>query len=239
MLVAFVQDDAREREMRTLFNLVRPHDYGRADVDAVLELEGTGIPQRLQGLQIPFELKSATGGKPEISTVRDFGLHHIEKWRPLHWLFGVYGSDGGGPLRLLYCHYASPEQMEAWFDQMTACVLPDVLLAEHVPELLGERELTQILGDAAAFSYEEARRLMKNQYGRQQYGEAVDLLGEGYSRAAMLRMLRERCRYVIQRGSTLNNPHIPATYFEGWERIDRNHAARLRELVVAALQRQP
>jgi hypothetical protein len=49
-------------------------------------------------------------------------------------------------------------------------------------------------------------------------------------------MLRKRCQYVIERGSTLNNPHIPASYFVDWEKIDKNHAARLRELVVEAVQ---
>ena len=84
------QDDVREREMRTLFNLTRPEEYGRGDIDAVLELKGRAVPEALQGSTVPFELKSATGGAPDISTVRDFGLHHLEKWRPLHWIFGVY-----------------------------------------------------------------------------------------------------------------------------------------------------
>jgi len=68
------QDDAREREMRTLFNLTRPEEYGRSDGDAVLELKGRAIPAALRGKEIPFELKSATSGRPNISTVRDFGL---------------------------------------------------------------------------------------------------------------------------------------------------------------------
>jgi hypothetical protein len=51
----------------------------------------------------------------------------------------------------------------------------------------------------------------------------------------MLSMLKERCGYLISRGSTRNNPHISAGYFKDWERIERNHAARLRELVVEAL----
>lgn len=232
-MTVFVQDDARERELRQLFNLVRPEDYGRADVDGILELEGPGVPGELHGRRVPFELKSATGGKPDISTVRDFGLHHIEKWRPLHWIFGVYN---GAPLTLQYSHYASPAQMKPWFDQMTAYVLPDVRLAEVVPRLMDDSELAAILGDADDFGPEEARRLMKNQYKRADYHAASDLPEGRYSREAMLQMLRERSRYVIQRGSTLNNPHIPASYFAAWERIERNHAARLRELVLEALE---
>lgn len=222
--------------MRTLFNLVRPAEYGRGDIDAVLELEGGIVPEQLRGTQIPFELKSATSGRPDISTVRDFGLHHVEKWRPLHWLFGVYDRDERGDLVLQHCLYGSPARMAPWFDRMASYIAPDVRLSLHVPELITMATLRAVLGDADRFPLEEARRLMKNQYSREQYAEAADLEGGEYSDAAMLEMLRERCRYVIQRGSTLNNPHIPSGYFADWERLDRNHAARLRELVVEALE---
>ncbi len=230
------QDDVREREMRTLFNLVRPAEYGRSDIDAVLELEGGTIPEPLRGTQVPFELKSATGGSPDISTVRDFGLHHVEKWRPVHWLFGVYDRDERGDLVLQHCLYGSPARMAPWFDRMAAYIAPDVRLAQHVPELITMETLRAVLGDADRFSADDAQRLMKNQYRREQYLAAADLEDGEYSPLAMLEMLRERCRYVIQRGSTLNNPHIPPRYFADWERLDRNHAARLRELVVEALQ---
>ncbi|MGN6275173.1 MAG: hypothetical protein ACTHNP_04480 [Solirubrobacterales bacterium] len=229
------QDDVREREMRTLFNLTRPEEFGRADIDAVLELEGAAVPPQFDGMDIPFELKSATKGRPNISTVRDFGLHYIEKWRSLHWLFGVY-NQAGGELKLQYCLYGSPKQMKPWFDRMAAYIAPDIVLAETVPDLLHDETLSAVLSEAADFEYEDAYQLMKNQYKRQDYRDAADLPGERYSREAMLAMLRERCCYVIKRGSTLNNPHISASYFDGWERIERNHAARLRELVIEALE---
>lgn len=221
------QDDDREFEMRTLFNLTRPEEYGRGDIDAVLELKGRAIPEKLRGKTVNFELKSATGGKPTISTVRDFGLHYIEKWRRLHWLFGIY--EGG---KLQYCLYGSPRAMKPWFDQMAAYIGPDVALAEHVPDLIDDRVLSAILGRRRKFTREDARRLMKNQFSGADYDDHADLPDGHYSREAMLLMLRERCDYVIQRGSTLNNPHIPASYFLDWERITEDHAARLRELVV-------
>ena len=224
------QDDAREHEMRTLFNLTRPEEYGRADIDAVLELEAAAVPPGLHGRTIPFELKSATGGKPDISTVRDFGPHHLEKWQSLHWLFGVY-EEG----KLQYCLYGSPELMKPWFKRMASYVGPDFALAKCVPALIDDHVLTKVMGDAGDFAYEDARRLLKKQWSAQDYRAAADLDGERFSRPAMLEMLRERCRYVIERGSTLNNPHIPPSYFAGWERIERNHAARLRELVIDAL----
>jgi hypothetical protein len=224
------QDDAREREMRTLFNLTRAEDAGRADIDAVLALKGDAIPAKLRGRTVEFELKSATGGTPDISTVRDFGLHYLEKWRPLHWIFGVY-KDGV----LQYCLYGSPQAMKPWFDEKAAYIAPDVALADCLPSLITDETLTSVLGSANRFDRADARRLMKNQYRAADYDAAADLKGGGYSRATMLDMLRQRCRYVILRGATLNNPHIPASYFENWERITEDHAARLRELVVDAL----
>jgi len=220
--------------MRTLFNLTKPEEYGRGDIDAVLELEGQSVPAELRGKRIPFELKSATGGRPDISTVRDFGLHYIEKWRELHWLFGVYMVEGG-EIKLQYCLYGSPQKMKPWFDQRAAYIGPDVALAECVPELIDEETLTRVVGGGEDFGYENAKLLMKNQLNRQAYRDAADLKGERYSREAMLELLRERCRYVIERGSTLNNPHISPSYFDGWEKIERNHAARLRELVSEAM----
>jgi hypothetical protein len=225
------QDDAREFEMRTLFNLTRPEEYGRADIDAVLKLKGKGVPAELRGQTVSFELKSATSGRPTISTVRDFGLHHLEKWRKLHWLFGIYDSD-----RLQYCLYGSPRAMKPWFDQMAAYIAPDVALAEQAPDFIKDSTLSAILGPEKRFTLADAKRLMKNQYSAADYEAAADLPGGEYSRAAMLAMLRERCEYVIRRGSTLNNPHIPSSFFDGWEQITEDHAARLRELVAEALR---
>lgn len=61
-------------------------------------------------------------------------------------------------------------------------------------------------------------------------------LTSGYSPERMLSILQDRCQYLIEKGSTLNNPHIPASYFNGWEKITKNYAQRLRELVAEALQ---
>ena len=230
------QDDAREVEMRNIFNLVRPEEYGRADIDAILELEGASLPEELQDRKIPFELKSATSGRPDFSTVRDLGMHHLEKWRTLHWLFGVYARDKRGDLKLRYCLYGSPAQMKPWFDRVAAYAAADFSLAECVPQLMTDGTLTAVLGEAQEFTYEDVRSLMKSQGRAADYRSAADRPDSRYSREAMLGLLRQRCRYLINRGSTRNNPHISPTYFKDWEHIDRNHAARLRELVIAEIQ---
>jgi hypothetical protein len=220
-----IQDDERERQMVMLFNLTVPEDRGRSDVDAYLELDDASDP-------IPFELKSTTRGS--VSTVRDFGPEHIAKWRHLHWLFAFYSTGG---TRLLHCYYASPVDMADWIKEKERYIRPDMVLAERVPALVTDEALTQVLGDGASFDLSDARLIMKDQWRLEQYRAAADLPGGHYSRARMVELLRLRCQYIIRRGATLNNPHIPKRYFADhhFERITRDHAAHLRRLVRASL----
>jgi hypothetical protein len=228
------QDDARERQMLSLFNLDRPPGHQRGGIDAVLELEGRDVPSALHGEVVPFELKSATKGKADFSTGRDIGLHTIDRWRDLHWLFAVYDSPADEhPSR---CYYGSPQKMAAMFDLMTSYIENDVKLGELVPELITLKTTREVLGDRDQFEPLIAKRLMKKQYDAGQYRKALDRSDpDGYSLAAMHVMLRDRCRYLIARGATRNNPHFPASYFSSWTPIVRNHAAALRELTIQAL----
>jgi hypothetical protein len=203
--------------MLQLFNLHVPKDRKRADVDASLKIDGH---------ELPFELKSTTSGS--VSTVRDFGLDHIEKWRERHWLFGFYDQSGS---ELQYCCYGSPSRMAPWIENKASYIRPDQLLAEFAPSRLDESDLVAILGDKDVYSVEDARAIMKKQWSTAQYLQAEDCFGGGYSRTRMLEVLRARCRYVIMRGSTLNNPHIESGYFAAWERITEDHAATLRHMV--------
>ena len=91
------------------------------------------------------------------------------------------------------------------------------------------------MGKAERYSIDEAKALQKRQVKAAAYLERADL-GDAYSPDAMLGLLKERCEYLIRRGSTLNNPHIPAGYFAGFDRITDRHADQLRELVVAAFR---
>ncbi|MGH3443711.1 MAG: hypothetical protein ACRDUY_17020 [Nitriliruptorales bacterium] len=219
-----VQDDAREIELVRLFNLTVPEERQRADIDAYL---------RMGEREFPFELKSTTGRS--ISTVRDFGPDHIAKWQGIHWVFGFYDRAG---IRLLHCHYASPDDMRPWIDEKAEYVRPDVVLADHAPDLVTASMLHESLGAKAQYTLDDARRIHKRQYTTDEYRARMDL-EDGYSPGRMLEILQDRCEHVIKRGSTLNNPHIPGSYFEGWERITENHAIRLRELVAEFARRLP
>ena len=190
------QDDAREIELIHRFNLVRPPDRKRHGTDAILLIDGH---------ELEFELKSVTKAKGSISTVRDFGPRHIEKW----------------------------EYVRGDFD-----------MAKLVPSLVTIETMYASIGQKNRYGYDDAVKLHKDQMKKAEYLSRMDMEAPssgrrgrknprdgGYSPERMLEIFRERVRYVIERGATLNNPHISYSYFDRWETITEDHATRLRELV--------
>jgi len=220
-----VQDDAREIELRDLFELQQDDDRKRADLDAYLDL-----PDR----RIGFELKSSTN--KSVSTVRDLGPKHIKKWAPLHWIFGFYQKDGQ---TLRYCYYASPADMADWIREKEQYVSPDFVLAKCAGSRLTDDDLTLVVGPDTAFPFEVAKRIMKAQWSTEEYARKADLTGGRFSRAAMLELLRARAGYIIRRGATLNNPHIQESYLaERVKPIFKDHAATARTLIQAYLAKR-
>lgn len=210
-----VQDDAREQELAELFELEQP-DTGRSGTDAILCIDEQTVE---------FELKSTTRGS--VTTVRDFGPEHVAKWTGKHWLIGFYNLAG---TQLKYSIYGSPQAMAPWIEEKARYVKPDFDLAEAVPSLVTQQIVEGILGEKEIYTIEDARSIQKRQYRSEQYRQLMDVLG-GFTPDRMLEIIRERTQYLLSRGATLNNPHIPARYFDGWEHITQNHAQRLRELV--------
>lgn len=218
-----VQDDVRENQMVQLFNLTVPDERRRADIDAHLTIDGRVVD---------FELKSTTSDS--VSTVRDFGPDHIRKWRNgLHWIFAFYDPTG---TRLKHCVYASPDDMEPWIAQKEAYIRPDLLLADSLPGHVHDGMVEAVLGRKEVYPLADARLVMKSQWSAAQYREFQDE-PRGYSPERMVELFRQRARYVVLRGSTLNNPHIEPRFFEPFERITQEHAAKLRELVRAYFSR--
>lgn len=207
------QDDDREEAMCALFDLYKDENEGRDGVDAHLDIDGRNVP---------FELKTTSKGS--VTTVRDFGPDHIAKWKDKHWLIGFFIKG-----REFY-HYGSPSMMEGWIKSKEEYIKPDFILADLVSQKLSIKDLYQVMEEKSVYSYEDAKGLQKMQYKKDKYMELQDV-ANGYSPERMLEMLRDRTKYLVERGSTLNNPHIPFTYFNGWVEITDNHAQTLRELV--------
>lgn len=216
MAGGIAQDDARENRLIDLFNLGQMPDRVRHGTDAILTLDG---------IDYEFELKSATTSKGSISTVRDLGPAHIAKWRGKHWIVAFF--DGN---KLLYCRYGSPDAMEPWINEKWNYIKADFEMAKHVPAHITLGTMFEIVGQKAIYTKADARKIHKNQMSAAEYEAAQDM-PDGYSPARMLDIFKDRARYVIERGSTLNNPHIPAKYLESWPKIMDNHAAELRARV--------
>jgi len=207
------QDDDREEAMRKLFGLYKVESEGRSGIDAYLDFDGEAVP---------FELKTTSQGS--VTTVRDFGSDHIEKWKNKHWLIGFFikGRE--------YYVYGSPSMMAAWIESKELYIRPDFMLAELISKKLDLDDMCQVLEEKGKYTYEDAKRLQKMQYKKKKYLALQDL-DKGYSPERMLEILKDRAKYLVERGSTLNNPHIPFSYFKGWTEITENHSEQLREMV--------
>lgn len=158
--------------------------------------------------EIPIEVKSTT--RDSVSTARDVGLDHIQKWRTRVWIFGFYNPSGTQRVKLLCL---KPSQMREWIDKIESYILPDFAIGKQASQSLTLEDLFVICGEKDLYTIQDARKLHKRQWNAKQYELAKDL-EEGYSQFRMLEILKMRAVYLNERGSTLNNPHIPNTFFE-------------------------
>lgn len=216
-MVGNFQDDDREEAMRQLFDLYKDENEGRDGVDAHLDVNG---------IAIPFELKTTSNGS--VTTVRDFGPDHIEKWKNKHWLIGFFVKG-----REFY-HYGSPSMMAEWIAGKKSYIKLDFMLADLASKNLSLGDMHQVMEEKSVYTFDDAKTIQKKQYKKAKYIELQDL-NNGYTPERMLEILQDRTSYLIKRGSTLNNPHIPASYFKGWVEITENHAVILRKMVKSYL----
>ena len=219
MTTSYFQDDKREESMRKLFKLAKKKKEGRSGIDGYLKVSGKSIQ---------FELKTTADKKCNVTTVRDLGPEHIKKWKDKHWLIGFYSGD-----KIIY-KYGTPAQMSPWIKRKEIYIAPDFELANITYERLTLEDLYKVLGEKEHYTIEEAKILHKRQLTVIQYKELQDK-GNFYSPNAMLKIFKLRAKYLIERGSTLNNPHIPGSYFSSWATIDNNHAEKLKELVLQSI----
>jgi len=209
------QDDQREEETRKKFGLKKDKNEGRSGVDAILQINRKTLK---------FELKTTSTGS--VTTVRDFGPDHIKKWKGKHWLIGVYDSRGNPK----YFLYGSPDAMKPWIDEKANYVKPDFDLSNIISSKLSLKDLYSIIGKKKKYTLEDAQLLHKKQYKKEEYLKMMDVQG-GYTPKKMLEILKDRSEYLMKRGSTLNNPHIPASYFDGWQKIKKDHKKTLRKMI--------
>jgi hypothetical protein len=195
-----VQDDQREKEMCQLIGLRKGE--GRSDVDAFFDFEADG-----KAYSSPIELKSTTN--VSVSTARDVSPAHIAKWRTRIWVFGFYDASGTELQKLLTL---GPDDMEDWIGKIESYMAPDIAIGERIADKLNLEDLYIICGEKRKYSLNDAKALHKRQWRRERYFLEMDD-ADGYTPSKMLEILKLRAIYLNQRGSTLNNPHIPRSFF--------------------------
>jgi hypothetical protein len=234
-----VQDDERERELVRMFNLDWDPAHQRAGVDAVLGFDVDGRPWRME-----VEVKSSTGST--VSTARDVGMEHIQKWRRKLFVIGFYTKEARRP-ELRHCLCLTPLDMEPWIASVEAKILIDFKLALRASRRLALGDLFEVCDEKETYSLQDAKRLHKQQWTVDEYAAALDTKVRGeprISQAKMLSVLQLRAKYIAERGATLNNPHITKKHldrFAGTSRMVKgpNWAAGVREIAADFVRANP
>jgi hypothetical protein len=234
-----VQDDERERELVRMFNLAWDPAHQRAGVDALLDVEVDGRPCRFE-----VEVKSSTG--QTVSTARDVGMDHIQKWRRKLFVIGFYSREARRP-ELQRCLCLTPIDMEPWIASIEKKILIDFKLALRASRRLDLADLFEVCGQSEHYTIADAKRLHKQQWTAQEYSSAADINLNGSPRISqekMLEILRLRSQYIAERGATLNNPHITKTHLNRFAETDRvvagpNWAADVRQIAINFVRAHP
>jgi hypothetical protein len=225
-----VQDDERERELVRVFNLSWNPSHQRAGVDALLDVLVDG-----RNYQFEVEVKSTTG--TTVSTARDVGMEHIQKWRTKLFVIGFYSKEARRP-ELKSCLCLTPVDMEPWVASIEKKIATDFKIALLASRTLTQNDLFEVCGKKLTYSLDDAKQLHKMQWSADEYKAALDTNVRGrqsISQGKMLDILRLRAKYIAERGATLNNPHITKAHLDSFigtsrEVLDTSWASSIRAI---------
>ena len=210
------QDDTREQEMLRIFGLRQNLNTTRGDNDAFFQLKS--------GKHEFLELKSST--KDSFVTARDFGQNHILKWRKQHILGSFYDSGGNEIQRSIFIPNVL---LNKWLDEQTEYIAHDLAILDTIRSLLRSSDAVQnikneIFGDDRFYNFSDVKRLMKQQYSKSDYDKISKRVGNKIvvSNDNMNDAIMDRIEYLLNRGTTRNNPHISKTFISSVVTYDKN-----------------
>jgi hypothetical protein len=213
------QDDSREQDMLRVFGLRQISESSRGDNDAFLDLDGMETQA--------FELKSSTTSN--LVTARDFSLEHIKEWRTKHVLGSFYDKGGNA---ILWSLLIPNLFLNEWLDEQVEYIRCDVeiieVLSSEVTSEMAQKVIRSIFGERESFTEEDLKKVLKRQITS---GEYSQYLSSGpnaeklCSLDSMEKAIRSRTQYLLNRGTSRNNPHIS----DGWIKriIERDSRLRL------------
>ena len=210
------QDDKREKEMLRIFGLRQNLNTTRGDKDAFFQLES--------GKHEILELKSST--KDTFVTARDFGPNHILKWRKQHFLGSFYDAEGNEIQRSIFIPNFL---LNNWLDEQTEYIAHDLAILDTIRSLLHSSDAAQniknaIFGDNCSYDISDVKKLMKRQYKKIDYDKISKRVGKKIvvSNDDMNNAIMDRIEYLLNRGTTRNNPHINKTFLNSVVSFDKN-----------------
>ncbi len=211
-----IQDDGREKELIKKFKLKQVPSRKRQDLDAFLLLEKN---------LFEFELKSTTVG--DVSTASPVTIDHINKWRKLHWLIGIYDDT---TVKLKHVLYASPTMMTDWLNLQEEDIQRGLTISHALVEKIDYELLYKIFSEKQTYTFEEAKKVYKKLWTKSEYMLMSDVPG-GFTSATMLKMFQDHNLSYMIRGSFLNNPKITKKYTDKFIKIDSAFAKTLRKII--------
>lgn len=201
--MSVVFENSREQVMIDICKMRPGKD--RYDADAYIQ-------------SIPFELKSTW--TQYFCTARDFGLSHLKKYKRAHWLFGVFEPN---TTQLSCMYYATPEQMRPWLNHVEHNIRPLLLLAKYTTAAITPSVVYKIFGKKNTYTEAELRAYL--------VPRQTVITATTYSLPETILILRECVKQKLQRGATINNPHIPLSYLRNMEKLTTNYANTLRKVI--------
>ena len=213
------QDDSREQDMLRVFGLRQISESSRGDNDAFLDLEGLETQA--------FELKSSTTSN--LVTARDFSLEHIKEWRTKH-VLGSFYDKGGNSIQwsLLIPNIFLNE----WLDEQVEYIRCDIeiieVLSDEVTSEMAQKVIKNIFGGKVIFTEEDLKKVLKRQITNQEYSKYFSSGTNGEkicSLDSMEKAISSRTQYLLNRGTSRNNPHINDGWIKGI--IERDRRLRL------------
>jgi len=212
------QDDSREQDMLRIFGLRQISESSRGDNDAFLDLDGMETQA--------FELKSSTTSN--LVTARDFSLEHIKEWRTKH-ILGSFYDKGGNAIQ--WSLLIPNLYLNDWLDEQVEYIRCDIeiieVLSNEVTSEMAQRVIKNIFGEKEVFTEEDLKEVLKRQIKSQEYAQYLCNRQNAErlcSLDSMEKAIRSRTQYLLNRGTSRNNPHIS----DGWIRRIIEMDSRLR-----------
>jgi hypothetical protein len=120
--------------------------------------------------------------------------------------------------------------MKEWLDYWENDIKRGLKISDMLVERIDMKMLDSIFGKKMYYSITEAKKVFKKLKTKSEY-EELDYKGNGIKRRDMLDLFKQHNKNYLYRGSAVNNPKIPESYYKNWHTIEKNHHIEIRKFL--------